>query len=551
MADNTLLKYFFSSGSEVDPEGQFNLTRKSRTQRLREIYTIMQKHHFTKGFTPESFRSMLEGLGPSFVKIGQTLSTRSEILPKAYCDELKKLQARSKPLPFDEMLAAMDSIYGDERENLFAEIDPKPLGSASLAQVHKARLADGSVVAVKIQRPGVRATMAQDIDIMRIVARQASRFIKDGQMLDLRDVVEELWATFLEETDFKREAANLQEFALLNKDVAFIACPKVYPELCRENILVMEYVDGIPIDDFEKLRAAGYDLQEIGEKILDNYATQVLDFGFFHADPHPGNMLVRDGKIVYIDLGMMGRLSPRDRAGFGSIINAVGMQSASELKDALLAFAIQRDNNAIDHTRFLADLDLLLKDYGSCDVSAIDVGQLLSDILNLTRQCKVTLPPSITSVSRGIVTLEGTVMPLIPNENMVSIINAHIQRTKDVKAEMISAMQELALALRAAGSGTLDTAKYAGQALHMLTRGQVKVNMEVLGSEAPMRSLSIIINRLSLGIIVAGLFIGSSMVALSTMEPRVLGVPALSFFGYLGALVLSIWVVTDILRKRR
>ena len=551
MADNTLLKYFFSSGSEVDPEGQFNLTRKSRTQRLREIYTIMQKHHFTKGFTPESFRSMLEGLGPSFVKIGQTLSTRSEILPKAYCDELKKLQARSKPLPFDEMLAAMDSIYGDEREKLFAEIDPKPLGSASLAQVHKARLADGSVVAVKIQRPGVRATMAQDIDIMRIVARQASRFIKDGQMLDLRDVVEELWATFLEETDFKREAANLQEFALLNKDVAFIACPKVYPELCRENILVMEYVDGIPIDDFEKLRAAGYDLQEIGEKILDNYATQVLDFGFFHADPHPGNMLVRDGKIVYIDLGMMGRLSPRDRAGFGSIINAVGMQSASELKDALLAFAIQRDNNAIDHTRFLADLDLLLKDYGSCDVSAIDVGQLLSDILNLTRQCKVTLPPSITSVSRGIVTLEGTVMPLIPNENMVSIINAHIQRTKDMKAEMISAMQELALALRAAGSGTLDTAKYAGQALHMLTRGQMKVNMEVLGSEAPMRSLSIIINRLSLGIIVAGLFIGSSMVALSTMEPHVLGVPALSFFGYLGALVLSIWVVTDILRKRR
>ena len=551
MADNTLLKYFFSSGSEVDPEGQFNLTRKSRTQRLREIYTIMQKHHFTKGFTPESFRSMLEGLGPSFVKIGQTLSTRSEILPKAYCDELKKLQARSKPLPFDEMLSAMDSIYGDERKKLFAEIDPKPLGSASLAQVHKARLADGSVVAVKIQRPGVRATMAQDIDIMRIVARQASRFIKDGQMLDLRDVVEELWATFLEETDFKREAANLQEFALLNKDVAFIACPKVYPELCRENILVMEYVDGIPIDDFEKLRAAGYDLQEIGEKILDNYATQVLDFGFFHADPHPGNMLVRDGKIVYIDLGMMGRLSPRDRAGFGSIINAVGMQSASELKDALLAFAIQRDNNAIDHTRFLADLDLLLKDYGSCDVSAIDVGQLLSDILNLTRQCKVTLPPSITSVSRGIVTLEGTVMPLIPNENMVSIINAHIQRTKDVKAEMISAMQELALALRAAGSGTLDTAKYAGQALHMLTRGQVKVNMEVLGSEAPMRSLSIIINRLSLGIIVAGLFIGSSMVTLSIMEPRVLGVPVLSFFGYLGALVLSIWVVTDILRKRR
>lgn len=550
MADNTLLKYFFSSGSEVDPEGQFNLTRKSRTQRLREIYTIMQKHHFTKGFTPESFRSMLEGLGPSFVKIGQTLSTRSEILPKAYCDELKKLQARSKPLPFDEMLSAMDSIYGDERKKLFAEIDPKPLGSASLAQVHKARLADGSVVAVKIQRPGVRATMAQDIDIMRIVARQASRFIKDGQMLDLRDVVEELWATFLEETDFKREAANLQEFALLNKDVAFIACPKVYPELCRENILVMEYVDGIPIDDFEKLRAAGYDLQEIGEKILDNYATQVLDFGFFHADPHPGNMLVRDGKIVYIDLGMMGRLSPRDRAGFGSIIKAVGMQSASELKDALLAFAIQRDNNAIDHTRFLADLDLLLKDYGSCDVSAIDVGQLLSDILNLTRQCKVTLPPSITSVSRGIVTLEGTIAPFIPNQNVVSIINAHIQRSKNQGDELVQAMQDLALALRSSSHGALDAARYSGETLKMLTRGQLKMNMEVLGSEAPLSKLAKIINRLTIGIIIAGLFIGSSMLSLSSMEPRLLGVPVLAFFGYLGAAVLSVWVVFDISKRR-
>ena len=551
VTENTFLRHFLTARADVDPEDQFGLSRSVRVKRVHEIVHILRKHNFLQGFTPEELRALFEDLGPSFIKVGQTLSTRSEILPHAYCKALSQLQQECEPMPFETVLIALEAIYGIDREKIFASIDPHPLGSASLAQVHRATLTTGEEVAIKVQRPGVRATMAQDIDIMRIVARQASRFIKDGQMLDLRDVVEELWATFLEETDFKREAANLQEFALLNKDVAFIACPKVYPELCRENILVMEYVDGIPIDDFEKLRAAGYDLQEIGEKILDNYATQVLDFGFFHADPHPGNMLVRDGKIVYIDLGMMGRLSPRDRAGFGSIINAVGMQSASELKDALLAFAIQRDNNAIDHTRFLADLDLLLKDYGSCDVSAIDVGQLLSDILNLTRQCKVTLPPSITSVSRGIVTLEGTVMPLIPNENMVSIINAHIQRTKDMKAEMISAMQELALALRAAGSGTLDTAKYAGQALHMLTRGQMKVNMEVLGSEAPMRSLSIIINRLSLGIIVAGLFIGSSMVALSTMEPRVLGVPALSFFGYLGALVLSIWVVTDILRKRR
>lgn len=550
MAENGLLKYFFASGADVDPAGRFNLNGRTRRRRLREFFAIMRKHDFVKGFTPETFRAMLEDLGPSFVKIGQTLSTRSEILPKAYCDELSKLQAECDPLPFADMLAALDDIFGERRREIFTEIDPTPLGSASLAQVHKARLASGEVVAVKIQRPGVKEKMALDIDIMRIMARRVSVFMKDEQMLDVRDVVEELWSTFLEETDFQREAANLQEFARLNKDVAFIGCPTVYPELCSEYVLVMEYIDGIPILATDRLRAAGYDLEEIGEKILDNYATQVLDHGFFHADPHPGNMLVRGGKVVYIDLGIMGRLSARDRAGFGAIIQAVGMQNSAELKDALLAFAIARDNGAIDHPRFLADLDMLLQDYGSCDVAAIDIGQFFTDILNLTRQCKVTLPPSITSVSRGIVTLEGTVMPFIPNDNMVSIINAHIQRTKDPQEELVSAMKDLAVSLRAAGGGALGAAQYSGEALRMLTRGQVKMNMEVLGSDAPMSSLAKIVNRLTIGIIIAGLFIGSSMVALSAMEPRMLGVPALSFFGYLGALVLSVWVVVDILRRK-
>ena len=247
----------------------------------------------------------------------------------ACSEELAKLQMECDPLPFDEILAAIHDIYGDAQDEIFDAIDPKPLGSASLAQVHKARLVNGDIVAVKIQRPGVKATMAQDIDIMRIMARQASRFMKDNQMLDLQEVVEELWTTFLDETDFGVEAANLQEFAELNKDVAFIGCPKVYPELCGEYVLVMEYIEGIPISNRDKLVECGYDLEEIGRKVLDNYATQILDHGFFHADPHPGNMLIRDGQVIYIDLGIMGRLSARDRAGFGNIISAVGKQDAA------------------------------------------------------------------------------------------------------------------------------------------------------------------------------------------------------------------------------
>lgn len=548
--NNTLLRHFFAPGADADPEGRFGLNSKSRRRRMREIVGIVGKHRALEGFTPEEFRAMLEDLGPSFVKIGQTLSTRSEILPKVFCEELTKLQTECDPLPFDEMLAALDKEFGGRRKEIFAEIDSKPLGSASLAQVHRAVLTSGESVAIKIQRPGVKATMALDIDIMRTLARRASRYMKGEQMLDLRAVVEEMWATFLEETDFRREAANLAEFAELNRDCAFVACPKVYTDLCSEFVLVMEYVDGIPVGDADRLVANGYDLEEIGSKMLDNYATQILDHGFFHADPHPGNVIIRDGRIVYIDLGNMGRLSARDRAGFGDIIEAVGLKDPGALKDALMRFAAKKDNAAIDHARFLADLDLLLEDYGSCDVAEIDVGQFLSDIMQLTRSCNVMLPASVTSVSRGIVTIEGTVAPYIPNQNIVAIINAHIKGKKGTREEIRDALEDLARAICSSGRGTLDAASYSGEALKMLTRGQLKMNMEVLGSEAPLAHLSRMINRVAIAMVIAGLFVGSSLMAGTAMEPRFLGVPMLSFFGYFGSLVLSIWLIFSIWRRK-
>lgn len=550
MAQNTVLKYFFSAGSDVDPEKRFGLSRRSRMRRLRKITSILRKHNILGGFTPVEFRELLEDMGPSFIKVGQTLSTRSEILPKAYREELSKLQMQCDPLPFEQVLDALDGFYGHRRDEIFAQIDPTPLGSASLAQVHKATLRTGDVVAVKVQRPGVRTTMAQDIDVMRMVARYASFFMRDNQMVDLRDVVEELWQTFLEETDFSIEAANLAEFARLNKDVAFISCPQPYPEYSNESVLVMEYVDGVSIRDTDRLLAQGYDLKEIGEKILDNYATQVLDHGFFHADPHPGNIFIKDGRIVYIDLGIMGRFNPRDRAAFGKIIEAVGTQNPSELRDALLAFAIQKDNAEIDQGLFLANIDLLLEDYATCDVADIDIGAMLTDIIALTRQCKVTLPPSITMVSRGIVTIEGTLANFVGTFNIVDIINRHIQNTKDrrqaVKEDLTDAARQLSLAAQS----MVQAAGYAGETMRMVSRGQLKVNMEVLGSEEPLAHLGRIVNRLTIGLIIAGLFVGSSLMANSSMEPRVLGVPVLSFFGYLGAFLLSVWIIVDIARKK-
>ena len=548
MEENTLLRHLFNDRAEVDPEQQFGLTRKSRNKRLHEIIGLVRKYKVMDGITPAHFRDMLVDLGPSFVKIGQMLSLRSEILPQAYCDALATLQMDADPLPFKEIEHALENIYGERFSSIFSNIDPKPLGSASLAQVHKATLSNGDVVAVKVQRPGVRATMAQDIDVMRSVAKRLSRFMKDNQMVDLRDVVEELWSTFLEETDFTKETQNLHEFALLNKDVAYIRCPMPYLEYCSEEVLVMEYIEGTSLRDTDKLVELGYDLEEIGMKALDNYATQILDFGFFHADPHPGNMFIKDGHIIYLDLGIVGRLNPRDRARFGEIIEAVGAKSATRLKDALISFSVDHDSRGIDHPRFLAELDIILEGYGSCDVADIDIGGLLNDIMLLTKQCKVTLPPSVTAVSRGIVTIEGTLSEYIANSNIVDIINDHVMRKKDPKKELQKLVQDTMISLGNSGRGLATSAEYAGETLKMLSRGQLKMNMEMLGSDEPIKKVSRIANRLAVSMVIAGLLVSASLMTSLDM-PKIIGVPVLSFIEFVSAFILTIMVAIDIYRK--
>lgn len=550
MAENSLLKYMFRDGAEIDPDQKFGLSRKARMRRLSEIIGLMRKHRVLEGLSPNQLRNFLIDLGPSFIKIGQMLSLRSEILPQAYCDALSDLQMDCDPMPFEDTLAALEDVYGSRFHEIFRKIGPTPLGSASLAQVHKAELSNGDVVAVKVQRPGVRAVMAQDIDVMRSVAKHISRFMKDTQMLDLRDVVEELWATFLEETDFIKEANNLQEFAELNKDVVFISCPKPYMEYCTESVLVMEYVEGISIKDTEKLKEYGYDLDEIGLKVMDNYATQILEHGFFHADPHPGNLFVHEGKVVYLDLGIMGRLSVRERIGFSKIIEAVGAQNASDLKDALISFSVEHDMEGIDHARLLAELDNVLKSYCSTNVSDIDVGALLSDIMTLTRQCKVTLPASVTAVSRGIVTMEGSLAEYLANTNMIGIINGHIMRTKNVQEEFEHRIKSTLLSLDSTMNSMLNTFEYSSEMFRMLSRGQLKVNMEMLGSTEPLRKVSRIANRLAMSLVIAGLLVSGSLI-ISVDMPRVFGLPVLSFIEYVSAFLLFVWMAWDMLRKSR
>ncbi|WEV46518.1 AarF/UbiB family protein [Bifidobacterium sp. ESL0690] len=530
---------------------RYHLTRRGKVKRLGEILRIMGEFDITKGLTPRKMRLMLEALGPTFVKVGQMLSMRSEILPQQYCDELAKLRADADPMPYQTVVDTLAQEYGRPVTEIFADIDPKPLGSASLAQVHRATLLTGEDVAVKVQRPGVRQTMAQDVSIMRSVAKAATKFMGSSmQVVDLGGVVEELWDTFEDETDFLMEARHLAEFKRFCDQYRYMDCPKPYMDLCTQHVVVMDYIEGISLNHTDKLIAEGYDLKEIGTKLVDNYAAQILDNGFFHADPHPGNVIIANGKIVLIDLGMVGRLDRKTRKLLKQMIFAVGAQDSPALADGLLRFADTQPDPE-DYPHLLSDLDVIVEEYGKVDLADLNIAEFALALTNLAQRHGIEVPSTITTMSRAMVTLEGTLDEFIPDVNMIQIITNHAARSKRLDEVAVDEAKTLAIEGKKALHGSLDALAESKIAMRMLTRGQLRMNMEIVGSEEPLKQISDMTNRLTMALIVVGLFVGSSIVYYAGMKPIVFGIPVVGFMGYVIAFILSVWIVFDIYFKGR
>ena len=514
--------------------------------RLREMVEVLRAHDIVHGITPEKLRLILEDLGPTFVKLGQIMSMRPDFLPQEYCDELMKLQTEANPLPFSVIEKVIEQEYQQRWTRIFRSIDEASLGSASIAQVHRAVLLDGEKVVVKVQRPGVHDVMSKDIVLLKRAAGILKILGPAQDVVDFSMGLDELWAIAKQEMDFVMEANHIEEFRHANQDALFVSCPKVYRHLTTQHVLVMEYIDGIQVDDVAGLRAAGIDIRRIGERLGENYVKQIVEDGYFHADPHPGNIWVRGGKIVWLDLGMMGRLSNKDRAAIRKAIFALAQHDVFEMKAAVLSLGVPQER--IDHAKLYQDIDVLIAQYGDLDFRSLKMGILSRQIMNVLRTHHIAIAPGISMFCRGVMTIEGVMRLVCPEVSFVEILARSMElsfaKGFNWRDEVAKAKREGYILMRK----SLQLPEQISDILKMTLSGQTKVNLELTGADEPLARLNKMINKLIIALLSAALLLGSSTICTTQMTPKIMEIPFLGVLGYLAAIVLSARLLWSILR---
>ena len=510
-----------------------------KKSRLKEITAVLRKYKITRGVTPEKLRLIIEELGPTYIKLGQIMSLHSDILPKRYCDELMKLHSDVLPMPFEKVEEVIYESYGFSWHEVFRSIDEKPLGSASIAQVHRAVLNTGEEVVIKVQRKGIAEVMARDIGLLHKAVKLLPGDVIKG-MVDLDLVLDELWRVTQEEMNFLIEAANIEEFTRNNKDVVFVEIPKLYKEYTTTHVLVMEYIEGYAINDRENLEREGYDLNEIGTKLIDNYIKQIMEDGFFHADPHPGNVRISDGKIVWIDMGMMGRLTEADKEEIGKAVKGVAVKDIGLIQEAVLALG--EFSGRPDPSCLYEDINMLISKYGTRDMGDIDIAETIQDLMEVMKENRITMPHGLTMLARGMTHMEGVLAEICPGINMVEIAAS---RVKESYIEHFNLKDEIKKSGKHIYRSLYKAVDIPGQLSDVLEghlKGQTRVNLDLHASSDLEKLLRRVTRNIVMGLWVMALLISSSIICTTNMTPKIFGIPAIGVIGYIFASIIVLYV---------
>ena len=454
-----------------------------------------------------------------------------------------------RPMPFSEVRDILEDDFGVPLEEIFASFDKEPIGAASIAQVHRATLMDSSQVVVKVQRAGIDEKMQKDMALLRKAAGLLKLSGVAGGAVDFRTVLDEMWFVTRQEMDFFAEAQNVDTFAAFQREVAFVTCPIVYTAFTTRRVLVMEYVDGIPINQSEKLKEAGYDLKEIAQKLCMSFSKQVLEDGFFHADPHPGNLCVREGKIVFLDLGMVGRLSPREQQLLTRAVKGVVLMDVQETKTALLSLAVH--TREIDHSRRYEDIETVMNRYGQMEMGQMNMGKMMEEVLSIANRHGLQMPQGMAMLSRAVVTLQGVVTQLCPQVDFISIMAAGMRERLFNDIDWEKEFWQGARSLYRSGKEALGLPYQLSELLQAAAKGQGKINVELNGSDKTLQTVSRTVNRIILCLICSAALVSSALLCQAPLLPLWFGIPWMAFMGFLLAAMLGAYLIFSSWHTRR
>ena len=519
------------------------------TKRLDEIVGVIRKYNLVKnGLTPENLRHILEDLGPTFIKIGQIMSSRTDVLPKEYCEELELLRADVKPLEIDIIKREIENELGRPVEELFLSIDEKPLGSASIAQVHAAVLPDGQKVVIKVQRPYVADMMMKDFALLSKAAKMA-KISPVNQTVDFYMVVQELKQVSINELDFRIEAETTMEFENNMKDIKYVTCPEIIVEYTTQRVMTMSYVDGFSIGNLGKLEENGYDRTEIATKLVNNFLKQVLDDGLFHADPHQGNLEILNGKICWLDWGMVGRFGKKEQNILKMAVTSVVQKDVNMMKNAVLSLG--KPKRPVNHPELFNDIDSVMERYCSMNLEDMNIGELLGEVVELASNHGIALPQGFSMLVRALVTIEGVVAKLNVDVNMMQLFSGKVMHDMlnefDLKQEILGDSK----AVYESAKKSLTIPSLSADLMKSVIKGQTKVNIEPVGFDSLMKRVEIMVGDLILCIITAAIIISSSMICTTDMQPKILNIPILGFAGYVAAFAMGVYLIITIHRRRK
>ena len=527
------IDYYLALGKNI-----ITLNRSGRKQLVR--YSNAQR-----------FRMALEELGPTFVKLGQLISTRHDFIPPSVINELKKLQDEVPPFPFDEVVAVVESSLEVKIDEIFPEFLVEPVAAASISQVHKARLVSGEEVAVKVQRPGIAATIETDIDIMMNLARLISRHVPELRLYDPVGVVKEFAKTIRKELDFNIEGRHVERFAANFRDDPNVYVPTIHWQASKREVLTMDWVDGIKIDQMEELLAAGLDPKIIAANGATLILRQVLEFGIFHGDPHPGNLMVLPGNVIApLDFGIVGHLDEELKQMVLDLLMAIIKRDIRQLTTILSTVGII-DEDQINMRELHADLYDFVDRYYGIPLNQLQVATLIRDFITITSHHHIRFLPDMMLLVKALVTIEGVGRSLDPEFDMISHATPFVQEllARRLTPKYLSKvtwrqLQELRNLLRMLPRETQEIVK-------KLSKGKLKIEFEHVGLDPLGKNLDRITNRLSFSLVVSAIIVASSLIMQTNTGYMFMGYPVLGIIGYLVAGGLGFWLAIAILRSGR